>query len=238
MNDLLKCLATAIFAGIFPAGIVFAEEARKAPVAAAAQDAAGDAKDVYRAFLEAIQRCDLDAALKCCAYREKDAEAMKVVLSLWIAHLRFEKVVKEKFGPDEDDRALVGQLLGTNATAGGLEVMLKRLPEAEVKVEGEKATVDMRWDKVRGEHEFFDIPLDGLRKVDGRWRLDAGEDGDGFFEKGGFGNLFRNMLKMLEEASAKVTKGDFKNVEELKGDLDERERILLEPYEDELKMKW
>lgn len=190
----------------------------------------------YREFLKAIGKCDLDAALACYAYEQKHAEAMRVAVGIFIAHRRFGKTVEGKFGADEKTRELLDGWLRPDVTDKALELTTRQLDAARVELEGGTATVDMRWDELEGDEEPFRFLHDSLRKVDGRWKLDSGGGGgaEDFMKAGGWGNLFRNGIVMLEDASAKITKGDFKNVEELKAYLDEREKVLTEAYEKEL----
>lgn len=204
------------------------------PADPASEQAYSDPKTAYRTFLEAMRRCDLDAALKCFAYGEKEAEAMKVIMGIFIAHRRFEKAVEAKFGLDEKTRALFEGWLRPDITDAAIDASTKRLARATVNVDGDSATAELRWDEAESGGDYLDLPVKKLRKMDGVWKLDGRMQGDDFFEKGGWGRLFRNSMEMMNEISDKVAAGEFRSVDELKTHIDARQKVIEQEYENEL----
>lgn len=215
------------------------------PAAAAAKEAAADVsfkdpKAAYRSYIEAVRRMDLEAALGCWVYEPDQEEAMKVVAGVWIAHRRFAKAVDAALGEKADKAGLEG-CIRPDVTDHALDAAAGMLAGAEVKTSGETTELIINWDDLKGNPEecFLSGDQPAFRKVDGQWKLtpvtrDGSLLGDGdFFAKGGWGNMFRDGIAMLNEASAKLGKGEFRTSGELKGWLAEREKAMKERNERE-----
>lgn len=236
MTHLIKPIGAAAILCLFPTTHVLAESPATAPESAVVDPAFTGPKAPCAAYFEAMRRCDLEAVVACFVHEEKDTEALKVGMGLFIAHRRFEKAVEARFGLDEETRAECEGWFRPDMTDAAIDASMKRLARAVVTVDEDSATAELRWHEADSAMEdYCDLLVKKLCKVDGVWKLDAGKQNGDFFQKGGWGRMFRNMMKTMNQAADKVAAGEFRSVDELKAHMDARQKELEQEYEDELR---
>jgi hypothetical protein len=171
--------------------------------------------DAYRAYLNAVKRSDLAAAKASWWLPGKDQSALDVIAGMWVASHRlvaaFDKATidPEQFGRD---------FVRDDCTDAAIDRTLARLEHSTFTVNGETATLTIRWEKNDGYPNpvFFygDHPI-AFRKFAGGWRIDAlaicglakPED---FFEKSDWGEMFHGYTMLANEIAAGLESGKSK----------------------------
>lgn len=241
-----RCVVPVLIACVLAMPVAEAQEPvvpkGKAVAAVTGKASFTDPKAAYLSYIEAVRNMERETALKCWVYEPEQEEAMKVVAGIWIAHRRFEKAVDAVPALKAEKKSLEGYVR-PDVTDKALDAAAELVAGAVVEAKEDTAELAVKWDDFKGdvaEGECFlygDKPA--FRKVDGQWKLtpvtaDGSLLGDGdFFAKGGWGNMFRDGIATLNEASEKLEKGEIKTPAELKKLLAEREKEMKERYERE-----
>lgn len=206
-----------------------------------------DPRATYRAYLDAIRRGDLDAALRFWDYPEAQAAEMRVALGIWTSHRLLDQAVRAKFGPAQDLSSLEG-FIDERTTDQALDLTAKFLDAAEIKLEGDIATFqfapggnheghhpgaeDDHKEHQHGDAAYFDFPEDTtLHKIGGKWKFRAKPSADDFFARGSWGPVFQGMVASLNEAAEKVREDKLKTLPALKEFLDEKQEVITKQYE-------
>jgi hypothetical protein len=207
--------------------------------AAASKKAAGYAnpKSTFRTYIEAVRKNDASAAKKCWVLDDDDKfGALDVVVGRNIALRRLRQVAAEKFGK-EGAQAVPEDWRLEKVTDEALDLTKKRLDKAEVRIKGDKASLEIKRDKGEKRPAFEDyrepIPF---RKVGEDWKIDFNQlvgTGARFLDATAIppiGLIFAGHAVIANEAVDRVKKGKLKSAKELKDFIDQRWNAWPEEY--------
>ncbi len=177
------------------AAVIIGMMAIGAPVRGADVD---DVKAAALAFAKALENGDAAAAKDACVGTEKELAMVDGVVNVMGAMKKMGKAATDKFGD-------AGKALIQDQGNPG-EQMAKELENANIKVDGDTATVTGKGEK--------EEPLK-MKKVGGKWKLDlSAMPGKEDMEKAS--GMFAGMAKAANETAADISAGKYKTVDEAK----------------------
>jgi hypothetical protein len=170
----------------------------------------------YRTYLLAIKADDERAAKECWWIPDDDRSgALDVVVGMHAAHHRCAGLLARRFG--EATKPFLDEI--SQFTDVTIDRELKELPQAQVQVAGDTATVTLP----DYAHDF--------RKIGGVWKIDfnasTGLKGPAdFFQQGSWGPQLAVVVRLMRELSAELERRDYKTIEEFKAGLESKRKLL------------
>jgi hypothetical protein len=183
----------------------------------------------YRTYLEAVKRDDQVTAKTCYSVKKpEDSLGRDMMVELWIAHHRFQKVVGAKFGKQEHC-----PYWRTDCTDEAIDRTISRLATSTFKIRGD--TAELRIDWATNYESVFDYTGDEpmkFLKVDGYWKIPCEGDGnaDQIAGPGTWGWCFREGAKLLNKVSNEIDSGKITTWSRANKALEEGDRKLEEQY--------
>ncbi len=165
----------------------------------------------------------MDAAKKCWFVTDNDpAHALDVIVGVWVTSHRLSDIARRKLGNRgwavlQEWNDIVCRYDCTDEAIGRT---LERLKNAEVATTGETATLTIKWaDDEPLEKPVFgfsgDDPVARFRRVQGHWKIDAGlTRSSDFFEQGTWGQKLKAQIKVTEQITERLEKGELRTDEE------------------------
>jgi Protein of unknown function (DUF3738) len=174
-----------------------------------------DPKSTFRNYIEAIRKNDLKAAIQCWAVDDDNRSgALDVVVGLWVSMRQINQVTAHQFGHHGLEKILKGWHRD-DVSDQALDLTMKRLETAEVKINGDQAELTIRWNEGDGYPKaafmYGKEPL-LFSNILGNWKLDANrmtglKTGADFFAKGTWGPMFRDQIVIMNEVVAHIQRG-------------------------------
>lgn len=171
--------------------------------------------EVYRAYLNAVKKNDLEAAIGCWTIAGDDTcGALNVVVGMDVAFHRFNAAISNA---GLDAKQFGDGFARRYCTDEAIDRTLERLKESTFAISGDRANLTIRWDEDDGHPKavfgFSDEPIP-FRKCPAGWKIDANEYCDlgkpqDFFACT-WGEAFRSQMTMANEAAAGLESGTLK----------------------------
>lgn len=179
-----------------------------------------DPRAAYRTYVNAVRNKDLATAKKCWVFDgDTNSAAVDTMVGLWIAPRRFFEVAQKTFRA-EDLPADFEKRQRDDITDKAIDVTLKRLEDAELKITGDTAELRFKWQKDDYPAFEYSDSATTFRKAGGEWKIDANKQtglkhGADFFKNGSWGPAFRDQVEIMREATRRMEKGELKTVAEM-----------------------
>lgn len=180
-------------------------------------------ESTYRNYIEAIRISDVQAAKKFWVIDDNNKSGvLDVIVGLWISPRQLNQLALKNFGP-KGMQAIPKGWRRDDLTDQALDLTQKRLDDVEVKIEGDRAELKIKWkDGDGGDNPAFEFSHDPIifRKVSSIWKMDANrmcdlERGIDFFKPGSWGPMFRDQVVIMNEAVEGIEKGKLKTAKDL-----------------------
>ena len=171
--------------------------------------------EVYRAYLNAVKKNDLEAAIGCWTITGDDTcGALNVVVGMWVAFHRFNAAISNA---GLDAQQFGDGFAREDCTDEAIDRTLTRLKESTFAISGDTAKLTIRWDEDDGyPNEVFCFGHDPIsfRKLPAGWKIDANvmcdlEKPQDFFAST-WGEAFRSQMTMANEDAAGLESGTLK----------------------------
>ena len=192
----------------------------------------------YQAYLEAIRKCDVEAARKCWVIDDNKSGALNVIVGMWISSRNLNLMAVNKFGED-GPQALPQGWRRDDFTNRAIHATKKRLADAKVEIRGNGAQLRMNWMHRDSPAFMYGESTITFRKVAGKWRIDGNiglEDVSDFFEPGTWGPMFRDQVVIINVRPCDgMKKGKLKTPNQVRSFIDEKIAAMKEKYDEESK---
>jgi hypothetical protein len=180
-------------------------------------------KAAATSFLNSLKDADEAAARNATVGSKDQQDLLAGSIQMIAATRKLAEVAKAKYGADETVKAFGPDIMGTNES---FDKEIVRLNEAEVKIEGDKATITPAPPKDEASSQpgstsqprpaAAEKPLK-LQKVDGKWKVDLAAS-----EMGGPGQppaeqqikMIETMSKSVQQTAQDITAGQYKTAME------------------------
>lgn len=171
--------------------------------------------EVYRAYLNAVKKSDLEAAKGCWTIAGDDScGASNVVVGMWVAFHRFNAAISNA---GLDAQQFGDGFARRDCTDEAIDRTLERLKESTFAISGDRAKLTIRWNEDDGfPNEVFCFGHEPIsfRKIPAGWKIDANvmcdlEKPQDFFACT-WGEAFRSQMTMANEAAAGLESGTLK----------------------------
>ncbi|HQR42926.1 MAG TPA: hypothetical protein PLX97_09585, partial [Gemmatales bacterium] len=150
------------------------------------RQATSDPKAIFRQYLEAVQKNDLQAAIRYWVLdEEKPTKALEVIVGMMISMRKINLVAERKLGAQGLKDILKGWWRD-DVTDAAIDQTRKDLESALVRLEGDNA--ELIFTNPHNRPTFMPSETIHFRMVKGQWKLDANKmsglkPGDSFFAK-------------------------------------------------------
>ena len=191
-----------------------------------------------RSYLAATKANDVETAKKCWTIDDGNVTgALDVVAGMWVASRKLVVVTEAKFGAD--GVKLLGRWNRSSCTDKAIDLTWERIGTPEIKELGDRARFTLAWQPGDGEAKpaFFHrtSPI-FFRRVGEQWKLDANiftntERAADLFGPTKIWPVWRDEMLIMNELTADIEKGTFKDVVEFERQLKSRVDALKAKYE-------
>lgn len=233
MNRILQLL-------LVGAGVCSHASCAPAPKPAKEKAAYDTPSATWRTFVEANRRNDLKAAVECWVIDDDNKSGvLEIVVGLQISRRRLNQILEERFGKEASGDLPRGWRRN-DMTDEAMDNTLERLGDAVVKIDGDKAEMKFKREEDDSTRPFFCYHFEGvfLRKVGAEWKIDGNrmlelQRAADFFAEGTWGPMFRNQMRIMNEAIEGVEKGRLKSSKEAATFIEEKIATMKKTYEAE-----
>jgi hypothetical protein len=191
-----------------------------------------------RSYLAAVKANDVETAKRCWAIDDGNASgALDVIVGMWVASRKLVAVTQAHLGSEGIKH--LGRWNRVACSDRAIDVTLDRLAAAESKELKTIAKLTIPWQPSDGETTpaflCVKVPL-VLRNLDGQWKLDANvftgcEKAADLFGPMSIWSVCRDEMAVMNELTAAIEKGQFKNAVDFERELQARVAVLKAKYE-------
>ena len=196
-----------------------------------------DPRTTYHTYIEAVRRCHPQIAARCWTIDDDNKSgALDTLVGMWIAPRRVTRLAELRFG--EAGLKMMGGWKREDVSDASLDLTKQRLADAEVTIAGDTAELIINWQEGDGyPNEAFEFSKEAInfRKVKGEWKLDANKQtgiktGADFFKPGGWGNMFREQVNLMNQVSDAIETGELMTEQQLSKYLETKLAEVMRKY--------
>jgi hypothetical protein len=191
-----------------------------------------------RSYLTAVKANDIEAAKRCWVIDDNNASgALDVIVGMWVASRKLVAVTQANLGAGGVKH--LGRWNRPNCSDRAIDLTLERLATAESKELKTIAKLTFAWQPGEGETTpafmYVKVPL-CFRRIDEQWKLDANvftgcKDATEMFAPMSIWSVCRDEMAVMNDLTAAIEKGQFKDATEFERELQARVAVLKAKYE-------
>lgn len=172
---------------------------------------------IYRSYIEAVEKEDLEAAKECWTVDDDNLSILDITIGVWISSRRLFKAVSHRFGKEALEKF---EFYHDGVTDQALRITKKRLDESKVVINGNHAKLQIKWHEDDGyPNSAFEFSADDpvlFLRVNGKWKLDTKEMvGEATYATGSISFGMRLCVTAYNDATRALENGQFTSVKEL-----------------------